>query len=89
MIYMQEDFYHQLRNDYSGICTYCYTVRHGETEPDAENYECDECGKPRVQGIENLLIMGRINFEIPDDKSPFVKLRHRVTNEITEKKLNI
>lgn len=89
MIYMSEDTYQHLRDEYSGICMACWTVRHGDTEPDAENYECEECEKERVQGIDNLLIMGLISFEIEPGKAPFVRLKSRKTGEISERIISI
>ena len=61
-IKISETTYQDLREDYSGICIKCLTVRHGDTEPDAQNYPCDNCGENKVQGIEDLLIMGLIEF---------------------------
>ena len=55
--------YEMLREEYSGICTNCKEIAHGDTEPDAEDYECENCGERCVQGIENLLIMGEIEVE--------------------------
>lgn len=41
--------------DYVGFCTDCGADQSG-VEPDAEGYTCQSCGKPSVQGAENLLI---------------------------------
>tara|TARA_R100000664_G_scaffold23097_1_gene32669 strand:- start:1190 stop:1390 length:201 start_codon:yes stop_codon:yes gene_type:complete len=38
-----------------GICTACGYEQDG-CEPDAENYECEDCGERKVQGVENLLL---------------------------------
>jgi len=38
-----------------GICTACGYEQDG-CEPDAENYECEDCGEHRVQGTMNLLM---------------------------------
>lgn len=38
-----------------GICTACGAERDG-CEPDAENYECYECGEDKVQGYMNLIM---------------------------------
>lgn len=46
--------------DYDGVCTQCGAIRYGDTEPDAEEYNCDECGLDAVQGIENAMIDGNI-----------------------------
>jgi hypothetical protein len=42
--------------DNPGFCIYCGNEQEG-CEPDAENYECDECGRDGVFGAETLLIM--------------------------------
>ena len=58
---MTEEEYRDFRNGYDGYCTKCNDVtRYGGTEPDAENYECHECGDMKAMGIENALIMGYI-----------------------------
>lgn len=41
--------YHEDNNN--GFCTHCSEwTREGGTEPDAENYPCDDCGKDTVVG---------------------------------------
>jgi len=45
---------------YIGFCTECGAER--ETcEPDAREYECEECGEASVYGAEELLIMGLVD----------------------------
>lgn len=41
--------------DDPGFCTACGAEAQG-VEPDAEDYECEGCGEPAVQGAENLLM---------------------------------
>lgn len=55
---LTEEEYEELVDSYSGICTECGEIHHCYTEPDAEGYHCDECGKNAVMGIENALICG-------------------------------
>lgn len=43
--------------DYVGFCRACGKMAYG-VEPDAEQYECEACGKNAVYGAEQLLIMG-------------------------------
>ena len=62
----QEDSQYD-REEYNGWCLNCGAHRYGETEPDARNYECETCGKNEVYGIEELLIMGLINFVEDED----------------------
>lgn len=40
----------------AGVCIACGEVTYG-VEPDAEEYECDSCGKNKVYGAEQVLIM--------------------------------
>jgi DNA-directed RNA polymerase subunit RPC12/RpoP len=42
--------------DYMGICIACGNEQEG-VEPDARGYECEDCGKPKVYGAEELLMM--------------------------------
>jgi hypothetical protein len=41
----------------TGFCTAC-GAEHDGCEPDARNYPCDDCGKNKVYGAMELLIMG-------------------------------
>jgi hypothetical protein len=43
-------------DDCIGFCTACGNEQHG-CEPDARNYVCESCGKKKVFGAEELLIM--------------------------------
>ena len=45
-----------------GICLACGTTRDYGCEPDAEGYECDECGEMQVAGVEQALLLGRITL---------------------------
>lgn len=40
----------ELDDNYSGVCLACGEIAHGDTEPDAENYHCELCGKNKVMG---------------------------------------
>lgn len=51
------------QDEYNGICLECGAIRFGDTEPDAEEYHCDNCGKDKVQGMENAMIEGNILVE--------------------------
>ena len=59
---ISEDDYQQALENYSGICGECGELRHGDTEPDAEDYPCDSCGENAVVGIENALLSGVVHF---------------------------
>jgi hypothetical protein len=43
-------------DDNSGFCILCGNHQYG-CEPDARDYECEECGALQVFGAEELLIM--------------------------------
>lgn len=54
--------YHEMRDDQSGYCTHCKgIVNHGNVEPDAENYRCEECESLAVIGADNALVMGYVH----------------------------
>lgn len=40
----------------TGFCLACGNEQHN-CEPDAREYECEECGERKVYGAEELLIM--------------------------------
>ena len=42
-------------DDYMGICIACGYEQEG-VEPDARGYECEDCGKHKVYGAEELLM---------------------------------
>lgn len=57
-------------NDYSdgdnGICLSCREIQYGCCEPDACEYECENCGEHRVYGLEEAMIMGEIEIREHD-----------------------
>lgn len=44
-------------SDFIGFCLACGAEQSG-VEPDAEKYTCNECKKPEVYGIEQIILMG-------------------------------
>ena len=58
------DEYQDMIDSYMGLCVACGAER-DSCEPDARNYPCGACGQRKVFGVEELLLMGRI--EIIDD----------------------
>jgi len=54
---VSEDEYHEGCN---GICLSCGQIQYGGIEPDARGYECDDCGDFHVYGLEEALMMGRV-----------------------------
>ena len=57
-----EEEYQTHVEDNDGLCLACGEWTFGGCEPDAENYSCEACGKNKVIGAENALIMGAIEF---------------------------
>jgi len=43
-------------SDSPGFCVACGADAWG-VEPDAERYECDDCGKPAVYGAEQIALV--------------------------------
>ena len=52
-----------------GFCRECH-AEHCGVEPDAERYECTECGAREVYGAETLLFMGELEVADPEPKGP-------------------
>ena len=46
-------------DDNRGFCLACGAEAFG-VEPDARRYECENCGKSKVYGAEEVLIMGGV-----------------------------
>jgi len=46
--------------DGRGFCTACGHEA-CEVEPDAHEYECENCGEPAVYGAEELIVAGHID----------------------------
>lgn len=60
---LTEEQYHDHREAYDGYCTECDKVtRFGETEPDAEEYECPSCEDYTCCGIEQALVAGYLEI---------------------------
>lgn len=60
-IQMTQEDYMYASEDYEGYCTTCCEPAYG-VEPDARGYECEACGAEEVYGMEELLMMGLIEF---------------------------
>ena len=46
----------QNEEEYIGFCIACGAEAY-DVEPDARKYECDECGKEKVYGAQEILLM--------------------------------
>ncbi len=60
-IKMSADEYSEAAESNAGVCLACGAMAYG-VEPDACCYACEECGEKRVFGIEEALIMGRVEI---------------------------
>lgn len=45
--------------NYGGLCRAC-GAEHGQIEPDARNYVCEQCGMKQVFGAQELILMGAV-----------------------------
>ena len=63
---MSEEVFSELCDDMIGLCTACGEEYDGSLEPDAHNVECSSCGEEKTCGVEELMLMGRI--ELQDDE---------------------
>jgi len=49
--------------DLEGRCLSCGEEAYS-VEPDARKYPCESCGKRQVYGLQELMLMGRIEIEV-------------------------
>lgn len=54
--------YREACENYEGWCKTCCDFTTMEVEPDAEDYECDQCGEHTVVGAEDALMLELIEF---------------------------
>ena len=52
----------QADNDHEGFCTDCELFTRDGCEPDAEFYDCPECGQDLVFGAMQAVICGHIDI---------------------------
>lgn len=58
------DEYNEAVSSYAGYCTSCDEITEWSgVEPDAEGYECPECGEDILMGVEQAMICGYLEFE--------------------------
>ena len=50
----------------NGGCIACGDLQMGDVEPDARNRTCESCGEPKVYGLEELIVMGKLDLEDED-----------------------
>ena len=61
--------YRDLDDNFCGICLACGELSDGGCEPDARGYACDACGKPKVFGVSELIMLGYIQIEEEDNEN--------------------
>jgi len=54
-------------DQFEGYCTHCKALTRYQTDPDAEGYDCPDCGRWTVMGIDQALIHGLIEIDCGDD----------------------
>ena len=59
---LSEDEYVSLSESNVGVCIKC-GAEASDVEPDARRYKCVVCDKLGVYGLEELMVMNRIEFE--------------------------
>jgi hypothetical protein len=60
MIEITLDEYNDHLENNNGICLSCGEFTSGGCEPDARHYTCEECGRDKVFGLEEALLMGEV-----------------------------
>lgn len=60
---MKEATYRQADCESAGFCSSCKEITEfSGVEPDADEYECPDCGNQTLMGISNALILGFITI---------------------------
>ena len=62
MARISEDEYTEACENDLGFCFVCQSFTRGETEPDAEEYDCPECDQNTVFGAEQALLKNLVAF---------------------------
>lgn len=55
--------FNALMSEYGGVCLQCGYCQYGGVEPDAEEYECEECGAHAVMGAELAVVSGAVELD--------------------------
>lgn len=67
-IFITQSRFEEAVENNEGLCLSCRQFTADQCEPDARAYECPECGKKKVYGAEEALIMGVIEFKEGEDE---------------------
>lgn len=57
--------YWEHRNNYDGVCLACGEWTDGDVEPDARRYRCEFCEAHEVYGVEEAILMERLEVVEP------------------------
>ena len=57
--------YDDARDSHLGWCPTCEEFARDSTEPDADGYDCPDCGGQRVVGAEQALLLGLVEIGDP------------------------
>jgi Zn finger protein HypA/HybF involved in hydrogenase expression len=60
--------YEWARDNYMGWCSACEDWTREQTEPDAEEYICPDCGNKTVIGAEDAMLMEKFYISDSDDE---------------------
>ena len=71
MITITASEYSKFRGDYIGFCIACDCFTNDGVEPDATEYECENCGEHAVCGAEHALLEGLIDISSGDEKDEY------------------
>lgn len=63
MALITEDEYITADEENLGWCRKCNAFTSDFAEPDAENYECPDCGNDTVYGAQQALLLGLIRIK--------------------------
>jgi hypothetical protein len=66
---MTEQDYLDAVESNTGYCITCKEFTRECTEPDAEGYDCPECGKNTVMGAEQALVCDLLTFSEESEES--------------------
>ncbi len=63
---ISESEFSEHADSYDGVCIDCHEWTCGGVEPDARGYDCENCGKPKVYGAEEALMMDYLSLTEED-----------------------
>ncbi len=61
------DFITQQEEGGIGYCTVCHEQHEDYVDPDGRDILCRHCGVPSVHGLEEMLVIGMIEFTGDDE----------------------